>query len=67
MKKVILYPFLALSAIMLQHCRPQDEVENDQRNHAVSKKAETDSAGSRSAQPVDPDPPVKDGQDWKHQ
>lgn len=68
MKKVIPQVFLMVSALALQNCRPeQEEGLKDYDITVNSQKAAADSSGYHSPKPVDPDPPVKDGQDWKHQ
>lgn len=70
MKKVIPHLLLIVSAFALQNCRPQEqEVFDEQLTNVFSTKTEkeSDSVKYGSQKPVDPDPPVKDGQDWKHQ
>ncbi len=70
MKKVIPHLFLMISSLTLQNCRPQEqEVFDEQLTNVFSNKTEKelDSVKYESQKPVDPDPPVKDGQDWKHQ
>ncbi len=70
MKKVIPHLILVMSALVLQNCRPGDEIYNDstgKEQFVKTTKKKSDSTTSSLVDPADPDPPVKDGQDWKHQ
>ena len=70
MKKIIPHLILVMSALVLHNCRPGDETYNDSTGKESFLKTlenKSDSATTLLVDPVDPDPPVKDGQDWKHQ
>ncbi|EFK33203.1 MULTISPECIES: hypothetical protein [Chryseobacterium group] len=66
MKKVI--PFLILIVgLCAQSCRQVDEqVDNDFALSRVAKESNKTSDSTRMKIELEKDPPVKDGQDWKH-
>lgn len=66
MKKFIPYLFLAIGVINLQNCRSDEEVTNQNEELKTIESLGKNSDSAKLKQELEPDPPIKDGQDWKH-
>ncbi|TXF78851.1 hypothetical protein [Chryseobacterium sp.] len=69
MKKFIPIFSLAIGSVFLQNCTNRDEdviSENNQLDEIVKTTMMKGDSTQTSEETVDPDPPVRDGDNWRH-